>query len=712
MKLKPIALAISAALIASPVVHAESEANIELESMEVQSGVSNKQKAGRLIDVIQQTEMISAETIEKKNASNLAEAIAGEAGIRVSNECSMCGVKRVKINGMKGEHTTVLIDGVPLFSGVAGFYGIDAFTAAGIGRIEIARGAGASLIAPEAIGGTINIVTKRPTKDSLVMDSSIGEDGYKRTSITGTAVSDDKATRLIGAAQYSDRDQFDGDNNGVSENPALENTSVFAKVTHDINESNTVDLRIASYRSDIFGGPTGVSKSETLSGFDDAGSNSLDLFAGGDVRKQFTGKPWETAETIKTDRTEVTGSWVSDLNDNTWLHITGAFAEHVQDSFYEGFDYYADDDLYYGDVKINHVLNDQHLFTFGVDYRDEKMRSRSKVVAADPSLTSDSYDHRDIGVYIQDEWTPTNALEVSMALRINHISVDFVDQANGDVIDETLFAPRLHIRYSHNEHWTSRLSAGKGYRAPLSVFETDHALLEGAFAVAITKLEESWGSNYALSYESERFSAVASLGWTEVENIATTDDSTPGVLTLINTNNTARATVFDIAAGYEITPALKFNGGFEIYNYSDSLKETFAIAPIETRVRAGFDYTKGAWKANTTLTWVGSRDLNDYGYGDRYAVFNDANRNGTVEAGELQNPKNTNAPSFFTFDARVDYQLTKSMNLYVGGINLFDYKQTDEESPLFWDADGGYDVGHIYAPLRGRMLYTGFKVSL
>lgn len=685
---------------------------IELDSIEVSGVRARLQKAGTLVDVIQKTELITDEAIAKKNASMLTEAIAGENGIRVSNECAMCGVKRVMINGMKGEHTTVLIDGVPLFSGVAGFYGMDAITSAGIGRIEIARGAGASLIAPEAIGGTINLITKRATKDSLNIDAGIGEEGYERLSATGTAVSADGATRLVAAGQIDNRNQFDGDNNGVSENPSLENSSVFATLSHDINDSNTIDLRAAFFRSDVFGGPTSVGKNGAISSYSDpSDSLPLALFQNGDVRQQYTGKPWETAEVVDTERQEFMGRWTSELNADTSMVLTAAYAEHVQDSFYEGFDYFADDDLYYVDGKFTHVLNDNHTLTFGADYRDEKMRSRSAKVLADPNLTSDSYDHSDFGLYIQDVWTPTLDLEISMALRADHIKVDFIEQPNGDVIDKTLLAPRAHIRYIHNDNWTSRFSAGKGYRAPLSIFETEHGILEDGFNIAITDIEESLSANYSLSYESPRLTATGSLGWTEVENAAATDDSS-GILTLINTDKNISAIVTDFALGYQVSPRLAVNAGLEFYAYDDNYKETFAIAPIETRARIGLDYSSGPWTANSTLTWVDSRNLAEYGYANRYNTFNDANNNGTVEAGELQDPKSTHAPSYFTLDARLEYKLNNTVSLYLGGNNLLDYNQADdEESPLLWDADGGYDVVHIYAPLRGRVVYGGIKAT-
>ena len=686
--------------------------NVELQDMEVLGIRKQSQRRGALLDVIQKTELVTDDQIEKMHASMLTEAIARETGVRVSNECAMCGVKRVMINGMKGEHTTVLIDGVPLFSAVSGFYGMDAITSAGLGRIEIARGAGASLIAPEAIGGTINLVTKRAVKDETVFDAAIGEWGYQRLSVVNTAVSDDKATRITAAGQFDQRDRYDGDDNGVSENPELENLSVFGVISHDLTERDALDLRLAYYRSSVFGGPMGVDRVRAMSSYvEGTDSSPLDLFENGDVREQFTGAPWETAEIVDTDRREFVARWRHDLNDNTSLMATGAYAEHIQDSFYEGFDYYADDDLYYVDLKFITALGGNHELTYGVDYRDETLRSDSAVVDARDDLDEDSYDHSDLGIYIQDVWSPTDALEVSAALRVDHITVDFVGKDNGDVIDESLLAPRLFVRWLHNEHWTSRISAGKGYRAPLSIFETEHGILSDGFNIAITDIEESLSAGYALSYESAQFSATASLGFTDVENAAATDDST-GIITLINTDETVSATTADLALGYDFSSQWSVGFGVEYYNYDDAYKETLAIAPVETRAKFSLDYTGDRNQFSATLTWLGSRDLEEYGYADRYAVFNDANGDGAPDPGELQAPKSTDAEAYFTLDARYQRNINKTVSVYLGGTNLFDYSHgTEGRSPLLWDETGGYDVVDIFAPLRGRVLYAGFKAT-
>jgi len=107
-----------------------------VEVIEVRSVRQKLDQAGRLKDVIQQTEVLDKVMIENKNALSLSDAINNEPGVNVSNECSMCGVKRIMLNGMKGEHTTILVDGIPTHTLISGFYAVDAIATTGVDRIR------------------------------------------------------------------------------------------------------------------------------------------------------------------------------------------------------------------------------------------------------------------------------------------------------------------------------------------------------------------------------------------------------------------------------------------------------------------------------------------------------------------------------------------------------------------------------------------------
>jgi outer membrane receptor for ferrienterochelin and colicin len=718
---KPTYLATILAILLSPqLAIAEDVSSAETKNIERLSVIGVRQRleqAGTLANTIMKTEVISASTIENKNAVNLSQAIDNSPGVKVSNECSMCGVKRIMLNGMKGEQTTILVDGLPVHTMISGYYAVDAIPTTGIARIEVARGAGASLIAPEAIGGTINIISYEPTDNGAEIDLSVGENGYRKLGFLGKGVSEDGRTRATLVAQYDDRDQFDADNNKVNEAPMQENRSLTARVSQEITDFDNLVLRIANIQSEIFGGPmlgssfadgTASSIGSVLSGYDDQFSESQQLFEDGDVRKPFTGKAWETTEWIKTERNEASLAWLREFNDDWNMHLAVSYAEHKQDSFYEGFDYVADDKMWFFDARFNYLLSENQLLTFGADLRTEEMRSNSRAGSANPDYASDSFDYDVKGIYLQDTWQATEDLEVAMALRYDTITADFTDPNKpGTELDESILSPRLDMRLRHNDQWTSRLSVGRGYRAPLSFFETDHGILDGSlgFDIDIDELERSNSVNYALSYEGERLTSTASIAWTEVEHLATLTTNEHGIPLLTQLDEKATVITSDIALGYRLTQDMTLNLTGEHFGYDSVFKSSYAVAPIEERVTLTFDWDINDWEFFANLVWVGSRDLSKYGY----EGYNRLDANGQVDPDAK---KSTDAPSYVTLDLRVSYQLNDYVSLYSGVSNLFDYTQAgDEETPLFYDADGAFDVGYIYGPLRGREVYAGMKLA-
>lgn len=676
------------------------------------------EQAGRLAEVVEKTEVLTAQQLERQQADTLAKAIETAPGIRVQNECSMCGIKRVMINGMKGEQTTILVDGVPMHSVVSGYYGIDAIASAGIEAVEIARGPGAALSTPEAIGGAINIIPERATANGWRMDLAGGENGYGKASVIGTGLSESGASEGLIALQYDHNDRLDSDANGVSESPILANRSVTARGSMDFTDNDQIDARVAIFRSDVFGGPFNARRSDVdRSLASGAVTPASGLFEGGDVRRRYLGKPYETAEIIDTAREEYMLRYTRALNDvGDNFTLTGGFIKHGQDSVYEGFDYRNSDKSIWLDARYTFGLGAQHLLSIGANLHSEKLRSESDalalVQALDPTVVGDSFDYRAPGVYLQDLWTISDAAQLSLALRVDRITTDYIEQTTRkNEISATLVSPRALFKLQHGDAWTSRFSAGRGYRAPLSFFETDHGLIENGYEVEIKDLERSLSYGYALSYATDASALTASLNTTAVDNLAFIDfdGARPA---LRNAEDKVRVNTADFDFSHELNEHLSIGGGAEKFLYSTAYEQTFGIPPIEERVRLFANFEGHQWQAFAQLTWVGARDLSKYDTGGRFNVFDDANGNEQVDPGELRDPKTSVAPSYFTLDARVERALGEHWSAYLGANNLTDYTQAgDEESPLFYGEDGGYDVVHIYGPLRGRVAYLGIQAK-
>jgi outer membrane receptor for ferrienterochelin and colicin len=656
---------------------------------------------GMLKDSIQKTEVISALNIEQNNASNLAEAIADTPGVRVNNECSMCGVKRVMLNGLKGEHTNILVDGIPVYTMMAGFYGLDAAASAGIESLEIARGAGASLIAPEAIGGTINIVTKKARKNAVEIDLSGGENGFYKGSVVVTALANEDSTRLTLIGQQDSRDSFDADNNGVSENPFLKNRSATLLLSQDLGYNDNITLRVNRSLSEIFGGPQDSDIERTLQSFREHPQESDQLFIEDDVRNRYIGQLWETAEWIASNRREISINWLHEFDADLNMTLAASSNEHKQDSFYEGFRYKAEDDMHFVDLRFNYAFHEDHLLTFGLDARTEELHSQTN--SDSPNYVSDSFDYDTRGFYLQDTWTPSSDLQVALAVRIDAVEADFTDpQKPGTEIDKTIVSPRLDMRYSHSDSWTSRLSLGRGYRAPLSFFESDHGILDAGagFRIDIDRLERSRSATYAISHEANRLSATLSIAYTEVDSLATLEADENDVPVLAQLNEKASVLTSDLALSYQLTDTLLLSATLENFNYNDTFKQSYSVAPTEKRLNLTMDWDINGWEFYLSASWVGSRDLREYGTPE----------NPSFDAAGIH-PKKTTADSYWLLDLRIAREIGEQWQLYAGASNLGNYTQAaDMESPLFYE-DGAYDVAHIYGPLRGREAYAGVKFS-
>ena len=475
------------------------------------------------------------------------------------------------------------------------------------------------------------------------------------------------------------------------------------KLTHELTSRDLLDVKVGHSESDVFGGPM-MSKSEVYAKWGASGGAANPSFEGGNVNNKYNGDPMGTAEMVKTTRDEILGKWTHIGNAAT-VQTTLAFADAKQESMYEGLDYDNIDKTYFADVKISQALDNEHFLTYGADVKLETMESESYQAYIIDGLAKDNFDYSSYALYLQDTWNINDKTELSLALRAAKITTDFTAQtAKGNEIDETVVVPRLHLRYNHNEYLTSRLSAGMGYRSPLTFFESEHGIIESGFAVVVSELEKSNNASYSLSYDRGPLSVTGSAAYTQLKNMAYIDDVTdPSLPTLKNYNEKLVVKNGDITVGYALTPALSISASYEQYWYDAEYKNLLFIAAVERQAQLMLDYEENGWNAMIQATWTGSRNLGEYGYNDR---FNDE---------LLTDPKMSKAPSFATVDLKISKEITNTFSVYAGVKNLFDYAQTDKESPLFYEDDGAggaaYDVGQIWGPLRGRMAYAGIKAK-
>ena len=111
--------------------------------------------------------------LESTNSVSLSDGLSYQPGLRVETNCQNCGFQQVRINGLDGPYSQILIDSRAIFSALSGVYGIEQIPASMIERVEVVRGGGSALFGSNAIAGTINIITKEPLNNSFKISTNL-----------------------------------------------------------------------------------------------------------------------------------------------------------------------------------------------------------------------------------------------------------------------------------------------------------------------------------------------------------------------------------------------------------------------------------------------------------------------------------------------------------------------------------------------------------
>ncbi|MGM9861982.1 MAG: TonB-dependent receptor plug domain-containing protein, partial [Muribaculaceae bacterium] len=117
--------------------------------------------------------VVSSKLFNLVNACSLADGLNFQPGVRVENDCQNCGFTQVRINGLDGHYSQILMNSRPVFSALAGVYGLEQIPANMIDRVEVMRGGGSALFGSSAIGGTVNIITRDPVSNSAEVSHTL-----------------------------------------------------------------------------------------------------------------------------------------------------------------------------------------------------------------------------------------------------------------------------------------------------------------------------------------------------------------------------------------------------------------------------------------------------------------------------------------------------------------------------------------------------------
>ena len=195
----------------------------------------------------------------------LSEGLNFCPGIRIENNCQNCGFSQVRMNGMEGPYSQILINSRPIFSGLAGVYGLELIPSSMIERVEVIRGGGSALYGSNAIAGTINLILKDPINNSYEFGINSGATGVGidnsgdpaldySVNFNTSIVSSDNKSGLALFGFYRDREPFDADNDSFSEIASLKNTTIGTRLFHRLDSRSKITVDFFNIKEDRRGG--------------------------------------------------------------------------------------------------------------------------------------------------------------------------------------------------------------------------------------------------------------------------------------------------------------------------------------------------------------------------------------------------------------------------------------------------------------------------
>ena len=180
-------------------------------------------------------------------ACSLADGLSFQPGVRVENDCQNCGFTQVRINGLDGHYSQILMNSRPVFSALTGVYGLEQIPANMIDRVEVMRGGGSALFGSSAIGGTVNIITKDPSENNARVShtlTSIGPSGKldNNTTLNASVVTNNNKAGIFIYGQSRYRDGYDHNDDGFTEVAQLKTQTLGARTFLRTSDASKLTL--------------------------------------------------------------------------------------------------------------------------------------------------------------------------------------------------------------------------------------------------------------------------------------------------------------------------------------------------------------------------------------------------------------------------------------------------------------------------------------
>ncbi|WP_299105069.1 TonB-dependent receptor [uncultured Tenacibaculum sp.] len=643
-------------------------------------------------------------------SASMADGLNYAPGVRVETNCQNCGFTQVRLNGLDGGYTQVLLNSRPVFTSLIGVYGLEQIPTNIIERIEVVRSGGSALYGSSAIAGTVNVITKDPVLNTWEIGSNFalidGKTLDRTLTFNTSLVADDLKSGISLFGMNRDRESFDANGDGFTELVKLKNTTVGAKAFVKPTDKSRISVNLNSIKEYRRGGD----KLNLAPQFTDITEElDHDTFIGGAdyevYSKDDSSKFQIYTSASYTDR----GSYYGGLGGG----------RTAQDSILANNAFGTTKDLaWVNGLQFTKSLKNKDVFTVGAEYN---FTSTKDEIAGYNRLVDQSV--KSLGVYGQYEWKPSDKFTALVGARLDNVNVDgsytIATIARNADVSQTTLSPRLTISYQFTDALKFRGGYARGFRAPQAFNEDVHISSVGGepqFVILSENLKTEFSNAYTGSLNYSKNINLLQLDfllegfYTTLENpftLVSTGSTLSNGSIVEEVRNGSGAKVYGTNFEFGVSPNPKWQfqlgGTLQTSKYDEpqvlfetdgTPGESDVIVDEFVRNPNFYGYLNTAWipseKFNVDLTGT---------YTGGMTVPKVISDTGFLQLNEVE--------SFFDLnlklESHIDFNDNFMTTISLGVKNMFNAYQDDFDTGATRDSD------YIYGPNAPRTFFIGIK---
>ena len=653
--------------------------------------VSANRRATNRREAVSVVNLITPLTFEITNSSLLAEGLNFQPGLRVENNCSGCGFPQLRINGLPGPYTQILINSRPINSALAGVYGLEHIPANMVERVEIIRGGASALFGSSAIGGVVNVIMRETMRNSLSLSHTMnlidGNTPENISNLNASIVSDNNRSGISLFASSRQR------------------SPLMSPMGDEFSIAPKINMQNMGFRG--FYRPTYNTRLSVY-------YHSVNEFRRGG--NNFNLPPHEADFAEQVVHNIHSGGLTYDIFFNEGQSSLQVFSslQHINREKYsgegqdlDGYGYTKDFSLVAGSqytLRMNHLWFMPATFVGGVEFTHNSLN--------DQMLGHDRIINQTVNVgslFAQNEWSN---------LRASILIGGRLDKHNK--IDHPIFSPRIALRYRPIPWLNLRAGYAAGYRGPQAFDEDLHIAVIGG-DLATIRLDDDLvperSHSFTLSAETTRFFSsgrgikfLAEGFYTRLNNVFVIEEESrgDGLLNLIRTNGDGAVVAgVNLEANWIAAPNFQINSGFTIqtarYTEPEQWSENVEAQNRMFRAPNTYGFITALYSPIPRLdlslsgVYTGSMLVGHFGAEDEHG-------------GWYREDREINTPAFFDFGLRAAYTFDLrdniSLQLNAGVRNVFNSFQREFDYGKLRDPD------FIFGPALPRTFFVGMRLTI